>query len=589
MNSNLILKQGEMAVASVTNARTIEESNSTPAYTPPAIGIKVGDGVHYFRELPWIQAVAGDVYAWAKSATKPVYTASEIANLQQFVEQYSTSTGGGDGTVTPRLYQIVKGTGDDANKYYLQYKTAEDPNWVTDTTQAIDLTMLVKIANWIGNDVDRFITLGNRTAEHISYELSKLDYADTPVTGQVVTAVSETDGKISVTRSELAINSLSGILGIEHGGTGVAELPNNQVLVGHGTGPISGLEIANTIDSDTKLVPNYLIKSYVDEKTAGLTGAMHYKGEATVEINLEVNSAVNPRIEGYDFSQALPGDVITSGLRELVWTGGNWRLLGDEGSYAVKGSIKDADIDAEAAIQQSKIANLTTDLFNKVDKVNGKQLSTNDYSNEDKAKLTGIEAGAQRNVIEHIFLNGVESYPTIFDNRPNSVNLEVKEFTDFYKTKVDLIEAGAQVNAIEHILVNGEEAQIGTIAGLAKAVNITFLDYTQAEKTKLEGIAEGAQVNTIERLFVNEVEQFPNENKELHLTIDWAALNLSVIEGARVPGTSAGTYEDIPIVTENRAKKLEFARIAKTADVKDLVQGDNEYVTIYCGTSTEII
>jgi len=43
--------------------------------------------------------------------------------------------------------------------------------------------MLVKIANWIGNDVDRFITLGNRTAEHISYELSKLDYADTPVTG----------------------------------------------------------------------------------------------------------------------------------------------------------------------------------------------------------------------------------------------------------------------------------------------------------------------------------------------------------------------------------------------------------------------
>jgi len=86
MNSNLILKQGEMAVASVTNARTIEESNSTPAYTPPAIGIKVGDGVHYFRELPWIQAVAGDVYAWAKSATKPVYTASEIANLQQFVE-----------------------------------------------------------------------------------------------------------------------------------------------------------------------------------------------------------------------------------------------------------------------------------------------------------------------------------------------------------------------------------------------------------------------------------------------------------------------------------------------------------------------
>ena len=37
--------------------------------------------------------------------------------------------------------------------------------------------------------------------------------------------------------------------------------------------------------------------------------------------------------------------------KEYVWTGGTWRLLGDEGSYAVKGSIRDADIDQDADIQ----------------------------------------------------------------------------------------------------------------------------------------------------------------------------------------------------------------------------------------------
>ena len=37
-----------------------------PEHTPPAIGIKIGDGEHYFHELPWVQAVAADVFNWAK-------------------------------------------------------------------------------------------------------------------------------------------------------------------------------------------------------------------------------------------------------------------------------------------------------------------------------------------------------------------------------------------------------------------------------------------------------------------------------------------------------------------------------------------
>ena len=55
MNSNVILMQGEAAIAAFPNNRIIEDlSNSAPENTPPAIGIKIGDGRHYFSELPWV-------------------------------------------------------------------------------------------------------------------------------------------------------------------------------------------------------------------------------------------------------------------------------------------------------------------------------------------------------------------------------------------------------------------------------------------------------------------------------------------------------------------------------------------------------
>lgn len=47
-------------------------------------------------------------------------------------------------------------------------------------------------------------------------------------------------------------------------------------------------------------------------------------------------------------------------------------------------------------------------LGNKVDKEVGKGLSTNDYTTAEKNKLSGIETGAQVNVIEKILVNGTE-------------------------------------------------------------------------------------------------------------------------------------------------------------------------------------
>jgi hypothetical protein len=55
MNSSTILKQGEAAICAFTEERVIDDlSNTTPQNTPPAIGIKIGDGLHRFYALPWV-------------------------------------------------------------------------------------------------------------------------------------------------------------------------------------------------------------------------------------------------------------------------------------------------------------------------------------------------------------------------------------------------------------------------------------------------------------------------------------------------------------------------------------------------------
>lgn len=55
---------------------------------------------------------------------------------------------------------------------------------------------------------------------------------------------------------------------------------------------------------------------------------------------------------------------------------------------------------------------LDTLLAAKVDKIDGKGLSSNDYTGDEKAKLANVAAGAQVNVLEGIQRNGVTVTPT---------------------------------------------------------------------------------------------------------------------------------------------------------------------------------
>lgn len=118
-------------------------------------------------------------------------------------------------------------------------------------------------------------------------------------------------------------------------------------------------------------------KTEIDGK---LTSAMHYKGQVASYSALPSSGNVQ-------------GDVwnVEDDGHNYAWNGTGWDRLAGE-----------VDLSAYATISA-----MNTALSGKVDKVSGKQLSTNDYTTTEKNKLSGIEASAQVNKIESIVVNGV--------------------------------------------------------------------------------------------------------------------------------------------------------------------------------------
>lgn len=79
---------------------------------------------------------------------------------------------------------------------------------------------------------------------------------------------------------------------------------------------------------------------------------------------------------------------------------------------AEKNIIKSASIkkgsSSAVPISPDANGNILVDVSDKVDKVTGKGLSTNDYTTAEKNKLADIEAGSQANKIEKIYVNDIE-------------------------------------------------------------------------------------------------------------------------------------------------------------------------------------
>lgn len=345
--NDIILKNGEIGFCVI-------PGETGAVQTEPTVIAKIGDGVKKYSELDWMSAKAADVYAWAKAATKPTYQASEIEGLEEFIS--------GEVNDTNTQYQIVQ----NGNLgFKLQKKDIGDPNFtdVNDITLVtptlgsgsangtvayngtdVAVTGLKDAAYTTVADIIEQVTgpaepeepatgADNTIAGAKAYadeKVAALDFTDSAVEHQFITAVNETDGVVSIVRAQPAIADINGL---------DTALAAKQDTVVFNTAYDASSNKAATMTDVTNAV-------------AGLSGAMHFVGTSTTD---PAGGTVTISEQPYSGKS---GDVVLYNQKEYVYNGTDWIELGDETSYAVKGSIKDVDIAADAAIASSKVAGL---------------------------------------------------------------------------------------------------------------------------------------------------------------------------------------------------------------------------------------
>ena len=187
----------------------------------------------------------------------------------------------------------------------------------------------VEIADTYNAETNKVATVAT-----VTNAIKALDKADTAVANEFVTAVSEEDGLITVSRSKISVANLDG-------GIKIADVTSLQDKLDEKQ---NTLVIADEYNGDTNPVAS---KATVTKMIAGLNGAMHFQGSVTGD-TFEV-AITN---SGKTFAA---GDVVLYGYDEYVYDGEAWHVLGNESIYYTK-----ADAEAKHTAQDAEINALKT-------------------------------------------------------------------------------------------------------------------------------------------------------------------------------------------------------------------------------------
>ena len=159
----------------------------------------------------------------------------------------------------------------------------------------------------------------------------------------------------------------------------------------------------------------------------------------------------------------------------------------------------------------------------------GKGLSTNDFTTDEKNKLSNIEAGANENIIEGIAVNNVDITP--INKRVNLVvPTKVSDLTNDEKFQTDtevasaIKNSGYQANVIETVKVNGSildvdsKKSVNVIVPTDNSVLANGAGYQTASDVSSALTNSGYQANVIETVKVNNVALTPS-SKAVNITV----------------------------------------------------------------------
>ena len=283
----------------------------------------------------------------------------------------------------------------------------------------------------VGGKIDVNENIFEKTAEG---KLDIIGFASAVAGAQ---AVKGADGKISWVKPDTT--TVEGLT------TTVNQLSNTVNGYTDGEGVVHEGLGSKVSTLETKVANTYT-KTEVDSKVSSV---MRYKGSKDTYAELPTEDNTVGDVWNITTADATHG--IKAG-DNVAWNGTGWDILGgavDLSGYATKTDLNDkvdkvedsrlitsaegeklANIGAGAqvnkiesvaagelaiskdkelsivAIAQNKVTGLDTALAGKVNVEEGKGLSSNDYTADEKAKLEGIEAKAQVNILEVVKVNG---------------------------------------------------------------------------------------------------------------------------------------------------------------------------------------
>lgn len=181
------------------------------------------------------------------------------------------------------------------------------------------------------------------------------------------------------------------------------------------------------------------------------------------------------KVEG----KGLSTNDLTDELKQKILNAGSSSFDGQYTSLIGKPSINGVELKSGAnTLAELGIAStteLTSGLAGKVDKIEGKQLSTEDYTTAEKTKLAGIAEGAEANVIEGVKVNGVEA--TITDKIAEvtiNVPTKVSELTNDSKFQTESEVASTVATAVNGLATENFVKE--QIANINKKEVVTSVD-----------------------------------------------------------------------------------------------------------------
>lgn len=537
--SDLILKKGEIAIAEIPSQNNIiGDAAHTPENSPPAIAMKVGDGAKTFKQLPWVQAVAGDVYAWAKKANAP--TLGELTNIDADLKTEVDKIIGQHGEIqdTDTYYKVEANNDKIGGNHHFKL-SAYKKDGTADTSKDIVINWS-DLDTWMAGETDRVQGL-------IESAFSTLVPQAAAGEGKFVSAVDQVDGKIKVTRSNLVAADITDMIPQAK----VTGLETLQSEFNTAKGQLANTD--GTISASNKLMTASAVQrdveNAIDTFEAGLTHTTSGSGDyvtnvtqadgkvtvtkaslthdkitdwqtevtdklATKQNVLPFSDDTQPSTQNYvvrkndiadlagamhfeGIVKAIPptgkynaGDlVILEGTnKEYVFDGTNWLELGDEGTHATKAALESLEDRVEVletnhpkdvATLRGEIATAKSEAIAQADENAGAAIEA------ELAKLTQTNSGSGKYVTTVTQANGKVAVVNA-DVTPDDI------VGDIPQAKV--------ANLVSDLA--GKQAKLAAIDGEVTAANPVATKSTvdsaiEASEAKLHAIATSGNVNDL--------------------------------------------------------------------------------------------